>query len=76
MEAYSFNRQQLFELYEKLEIAKELADREERKRVAQAEAAKKEAEASKIETTEGLISDLLDDDEDEEMDTQEASVES
>lgn len=71
MEAYSMTRQQLFELYEKLEIEKEIADREERKRAVALEAARQKEESQKAESTQGLINDLMDDDEDEAMDTEE-----
>lgn len=62
MEAYSMTRQQISDLYEKLEVAKELAERAERKRLA-------DAVVNKPETTESLINDLMSDE--EEMDTDE-----
>lgn len=80
MEAYAMNRQGIFDLYEKLEIAKELADRgknrnpiysltksiSERKRQA-------EGDAAKTETTQDLINNLMSDD-DEEMEQEKSEI--
>jgi len=70
MDAYSMNRSQINELYEKLEIEKERIERAKRMKRQSEEEARNQAESSKLDTAEDLINDLMSD---EEMDAEDSN---